>query len=150
MLIRLLLLFTVVPLVELVLLIKLAQATSLTFTLAVIAATGILGTWLARHQGMRVWLELNRRVGAGEVPARELIGGMMIFVAGALLLTPGLLTDALGFVLLIPQTREMIVARVTAWLRRKIDEGTIKVYSHGGWHPISHEPPAGSPPLEDE
>jgi UPF0716 protein FxsA len=113
MFLRLLLLFTVVPLVELFLLVKLGTVVGVGPTIALVIFTGVLGAWLARQQGLVVLRRLRAELEAGRLPAGALIDGLLILVAGAVLLTPGLLTDALGFVLLVPPSRA-VVRRIVA------------------------------------
>jgi UPF0716 protein FxsA len=105
MFLRLLLLFTVVPLVELFLLVKLGTVIGIGPTVLIVITTGVLGAWLARWQGLGVLRRLTQDLNEGRLPADALIDGILILIAGAVLLTPGLITDALGFVLLIPQSR---------------------------------------------
>ena len=107
MLFYLLLLFIVVPFVELALLLKLADLTNWWYTLLLVIVTGVLGTWLARSQGLRTYRKIQQSLSAGQMPTDSLIDAAMIFVAGALLLTPGILTDLLGFSLLFPFTRRL-------------------------------------------
>ncbi len=116
MLLRLILLFTLVPLLELYLLLAIAVRTSPQFTFALVIATGILGAVLARRQGFRWRQKMATQLQQGEVPTDGLLDGLMIFIAGALLLTPGVLTDLLGFALLITPLRSLVKARI----RRKI------------------------------
>ncbi len=113
---RLLLLFTLVPLVELALLVWLADKTSWLFTLWLVIFTGVLGAWLARREGLRCWREIQERTARGELPTDSLLEGLMILVAGAVLVTPGVLTDLLGFALLIPPFRRAI----RRWLAGRI------------------------------
>jgi UPF0716 protein FxsA len=101
----LLLIFIVVPFVELALLLKLADLTSWWHTLLLVIVTGVLGTWLARSEGVRTYRKIQQSLSAGQMPTDSLLDAAMIFVAGALLLTPGILTDLLGFSLLVPFTR---------------------------------------------
>ena len=105
MLFYLLLLFIVVPFVELALLLKLAEITSWWHTLLLVIVTGVVGTWLARSQGLRTYRKIQQSLAAGQMPTDSLIDAAMILVAGALLLTPGILTDLFGFSLLFPPTR---------------------------------------------
>lgn len=107
MLFYLLLLFIVVPFVELALLLKLADMTSWWHTLLLVIVTGIIGTWLARSQGLRTYRKIQQSIAAGQMPTDSLIDAAMILVAGALLLTPGILTDLFGFSLLFPPTRRL-------------------------------------------
>jgi UPF0716 protein FxsA len=105
---RLLLLFTVVPFIELVLLIEIGRRVGFPATLALIVVTGVVGAWLARLQGLRTLAEVQREVRAGHLPGASLVDGLLILVAGAVLLTPGVLTDVCGFVLLVPASRRLV------------------------------------------
>ena len=126
MLARLFLLFTIVPLAELVLLLALADATSWQFTLAVVLITGIVGATLARHEGLRCWQRVHQELAAGRLPGDSLLDALMILVAGALLVTPGVLTDLVGFALLIPPFRTV----VKRWLTHRF-QSQIHVMSPG-------------------
>ncbi len=108
MFLRLLFLFTVVPLIELFLLVKIGTVVGVWPTVALVVLTGALGAALARQQGLGVLKRLNADLATGKLPTNALIDGALILVAGAVLLTPGLLTDAFGFFLLIPQGRAMV------------------------------------------
>ena len=110
MLLRLLLLFTAVPLIELTLLLQLADWTSWQFSLGLVFGTGIVGATLARYQGLRCMNGVQEELAAGRLPGDRMIDGLMILVAGALLVTPGMLTDLVGFALLTPIFR--------SWMRR--------------------------------
>jgi len=146
MLLKLILLLTTVPLVELFLLFKLAQWTSVPITILVVIGTGIAGGTLARMQGISVLNGIQGQLRSGSVPADGLMDGAFILVAGALLLTPGLLTDALGFFLLAPPGRAIMRRIVKRWMRRKMQDGTMQI----DFHPLRDRPPPGYPPLEDE
>ena len=102
MLLRLLLLFTIVPLIELTLLLQLADWTNWRFSLGLVFVTGIVGATLARYQGLRCMNRVQEELTAGRLPGDPIIDGLMILVAGALLVTPGILTDLVGFALLTP------------------------------------------------
>lgn len=121
MLLRLLLLFTLLPLVELTLLLWIAEHTGWLFTLWLVILTGLLGAWLARHEGLRCWREIHRRMARGELPADSLLDGLMILVAGAVLITPGVLTDLVGFALLMAPIRRL----VRRYLARRIQAHII-------------------------
>lgn len=112
MFLRLLLLFTVVPLVELYLLIGIGRQVGPVPTLALVLFTGVLGAWLAKRQGLATLARIQRSMGSGELPTEALLDGLMILLAGAVLLTPGLLTDLAGFVLLTPAGRRPIRAAI--------------------------------------
>lgn len=118
MLLRLFLVFTIIPFLELYILIEIGQYLGALSTIALVVLTGFLGACLARHQGLST---LNRVRGAfdrGEIPTHDLLDGLLILVAGVVLITPGLLTDGVGMLLLIPQTRN----RFKYWLQQKLTE----------------------------
>lgn len=125
------LLFVSVPILELVILIQLGQAVGLGPTLALVLATGIGGAMLARAEGLRTLLRFQGELASGEMPNQSIFDGLSVLVGGALLLTPGLITDVLGFSLLIPFTRRWIQRRVRARLMRMAEEGTIHVVTVG-------------------
>ena len=107
---RLLAAFILIPLVELFLLLWLAETTSAFTTLALVIVTGIIGSALARREGVGAWYRFQNALAEQRLPSREIQDGLMIVFAAALLLTPGLLTDGVGFLLLIPLGRN--------WVRR--------------------------------
>ncbi len=128
MIFRLFLLFTLIPIIELMVLIDLGTSIGLAPTLGVVILTGALGAWAARTQGFYVVSRIQAEMAAGRLPGAEMVEGAMVLVGGVLLLTPGLLTDAAGFALMAPAVR----AVVRGWLMRKfekmIDEGKIHVH----------------------
>lgn len=105
---RLLALFTVIPAVELVVLIVLGRAVGFWPTAGLVLLTGVLGAWLARREGLRVLLAVRKEMAEGRMPTDHLLDGLLIVIAGAVLLTPGLLTDLLGFLLLVPAGRRAV------------------------------------------
>ena len=121
MFLRLLLLFTVVPLLELFILVKLGNLVGVAPTIALVIVTGVLGAWLARVQGLGVVRRLRSELAEGRLPAEAVIDGLLILVAGAVLLTPGLITDTLGFVLLVPPGRAAIRKIVAGAFARKVN-----------------------------
>ncbi|MEX0703476.1 MAG: FxsA family protein [Planctomycetales bacterium] len=114
---RLVLVFTLVPFVELALLIYVGDRIGLLWTIALVLGTGIAGAALAKHQGLRVWRRVRDEVSGNRLPGGALLDGFLILVAGLLLITPGLITDALGFSLLIPGVRSRIRRRFAAFLQ---------------------------------
>jgi UPF0716 protein FxsA len=120
MLFRLLILFTVVPIVELLLLIKLGEVVGFWPTVALVIGTGALGAFLTRLEGLRVLRQVQTEFAEGRVPTDRLLDGLLILLAGAVLLTPGLLTDALGFFLLIPPGRRLVRRTIAAIAARKL------------------------------
>ena len=120
MLLQLFLLFTLIPLVELALLVWISQYTGLLFTIALVIVTGVVGAWLARQEGLRCWLEVQRQLAEGQLPAEPLLDGLMILVAGAVLITPGVLTDLAGFALLVPPVRGRVRRYLAARFKARI------------------------------
>jgi UPF0716 protein FxsA len=104
----LVLLFLVVPIVELYVIIQVGQEIGALNTIGLLLVISVVGAWLARREGMGVWRRVNQQVNAGKVPGAELLDAFLILLAGALLLTPGFLTDILAIVLLIPPTRALV------------------------------------------
>ena len=118
-LLKLFLLFVVLPLVELTLLLLLADATDWWVALLLVIATGLLGAWLSQRQGWRTWVRIRQELVQGRMPADALFDGVLILIAGILLLTPGLLSDLVGISLLVPVCRRFYKARLTEWFKRK-------------------------------
>jgi UPF0716 protein FxsA len=104
----LLLLFLIVPILELYVVIQVGQAIGVLPTIAILIADSVLGGLLMRTQGRAAWRRFNAAVSEGRVPAKEAIDGILVVFGGALLLTPGFLTDVLGVVLLLPVTRPLV------------------------------------------
>jgi UPF0716 protein FxsA len=117
MIFRLLALFILVPLVDLAILIRVGQMIGLWPTIALVVATGTAGAFLARSQGTRVLRGIRTEMSVGQVPSSRLLDGLLVLVGGVLLLTPGLLTDLVGFLLLLPPSRE----RLKRGLRRRAE-----------------------------
>ncbi len=110
--------FIFLPILELWVLFKVDAHLGLGATLLIVVMTGFVGAWLARAQGLMIMLQIQRDLNEGRMPAPRLIDGMMILIAGALLITPGLITDTVGFLLLVPACR----AQIRAWLRHKMEQ----------------------------
>lgn len=104
--------FVVVPLVEIALLFWVGQMIGFWATLALVIVTAFLGSTLVSRQGRETYVQVRLEMAEGAVPSRSLAHGAMILVAGALLLTPGFMTDVVGFALLVPQFREALRTRV--------------------------------------
>ena len=116
---KIFLLLTVLPLVELALLLLLGKYTSVGFTLTVVILTGLTGTILIRYQGLQTYRNIQRDLSAHRMPTESLIDALMIFLAGVLLITPGVLTDLVGLSLLVPAVRRAYQVWIVAWLRAK-------------------------------
>ena len=105
---RLILLFTIVPIVELYLLIQLGQAIGALATIGIVLVTGVVGAFLARREGFAIWTKIQEQLAQGLFPADKMIDGLMVFGAGVVLVTPGLITDVIGLLFLFPPTRRPI------------------------------------------
>ena len=124
-------LFVVVPAVELGLLIFIGEQIGLWATLGIILATGVLGAAMVKRQGLGVWREIRARLHEGHVPASALVDGAMILVAGAFLLTPGVLTDALGFALLVPGLRSLLRTQAKSRIEHNVARRVQVLRGHG-------------------
>ena len=100
--------FVVVPIAELYVLIQIGQAIGVLPTIALLIADSLLGAWLMRSQGRAAWMRFNAALAEGRVPGREVMDGALVIFGGALLLTPGFLSDILGLILLLPPTRAVV------------------------------------------
>jgi UPF0716 protein FxsA len=137
---RLMLLFTVVPIIELYLLVKAGEQIGTLNTIAVVILTGIIGASFARSQGARIIQQIRSTLSQGQVPGTELLQGAMILAGGVLLLTPGFLTDLVGFSLLFPLTRKVYVNFALRYIKKK--------FKNGQWHVSTYTPPPDSYPGE--
>ena len=127
MFIRLLIIFTMVPIIELYVLFEAGQQIGIAPTIGFIFLTGIAGAYLARSQGFQLINRIQKDLNAGRVPANEIMDGALILAGGLLLLTPGFCTDLFGFCLLTPLTRNVLKGWLKAWLERKIASGEIRL-----------------------
>ena len=127
---KLLLLFILVPLAELFLLIEIGKLIGTLATLTIIVCTGILGAFLARRQGIGVLQQIRIEIANGRLPAAQLADGVIILLAGAVLITPGVLTDVLGFLCLIPASRKIIKNMLWRRLERFVHDGRIHFSAH--------------------
>lgn len=123
----LLVVFIGIPLVELALLIEIGRRVGTWPTIALIILTGTLGAALARRQGLAVLAHMRDEVRAGRLPAGSLVDAIVILIAAALLITPGVLTDTLGFLCLVPAFRRVLKAAVRRRLERAVRENRWRV-----------------------
>ncbi len=148
----LLVLFVVVPIVEIYFLIKVGSLIGVIPTILIVIATAVLGTALLRQQGLATLRRYQQSVASGRLPAQEMVEGLALVFGGALLLTPGFVTDAIGFLCLIPVTRQAVIR----WLLRRVRIGGFSVMSQRGWDrpepgaPADRSPPAGGRTIEGE
>ena len=125
------LLFTVVPAVELYLLIQIGKAIGGGPTVTLVIAMGVLGAWLAKREGLQLLTTVADEARRGIPPADRLIEGVLVIVGSILLVTPGVLTDVVGFLFLIPFTRRLLVPAAKAWFGRHfvvqgLDVGSVR------------------------
>ena len=117
MLLKLFLAFTIIPIIEIYLLIEIGSMFGALTAVSLVILTGFLGAFLARMQGLQTLYRIQESLREGRMPSGELLDALLIVIAGLVLLTPGFLTDSAGFLLLIPATRNSI----KYWLRRQIE-----------------------------
>lgn len=113
--------FTVVPVVELALLIKAGHIFGVLNTVIIVLLTAVAGAYMVRLEGINVLYRLQQSMNMGVFPGDEMVDGAMILVAGALLLTPGFITDLIGFAFVFPPSRALIKKAVKAYLKRRMD-----------------------------
>ena len=128
---RLFLLFTVVPLIELYLLIAIGRLLGPAPTIALVLLTGALGAWFARLEGARVIRRWQEAMARQQLPKDGVIDGLLIFLGGVLLITPGILTDIAGLSMVVPPTRRVIAGAVRRWVEHQIATGRVQVYAPG-------------------
>lgn len=129
----LVLLFLVVPLAELYVIIQVGQAIGALSTIAVLILMGVAGGWLMKREGVGVLRRIRAQVERGQVPGRELVDGFLILFGGALMLTPGFLTDVLGLSLLLPPARAVVRAALARRLQHRV---TGRGRSSDGYGPL--------------
>ena len=133
----LILLLVSVPLVELYVIVQVAGGLGVGQTILLLLAVSVVGAWMVRRSGLGVLNQIRTRLERGELPGNELVDGVLILVAGALMLTPGFLTDAVGLVLLFPPTR---IAVRSVVVRRYSKRITAAGWSGGPGAPAGRRP----------
>lgn len=151
---RLFLLFTLVPLVELWLLIQLGGVIGLLPTVALVAATGFTGAWLVRREGRKALAGYQQAMLEGRVPEDGILGGLLILLGGVLLITPGVLTDLSGILLMIPPLRRRLARaleqRLQTKLERGVASGSVRVIGFGGGAGPFGAAPFGAGPFNSD
>ena len=122
---KLLILFIVVPVAELYVLIEVGKKIGSLTTIGIIIFTGILGAYLVKNQGFMILKKIQNDLNDGIMPGDSLIQGAIILAGGILLLTPGFVTDTVGFIFLIPASRNVIKKYLLKWLKGKIEKGNV-------------------------
>ena len=138
----LLILFVVIPFIEVSLLIKVGSLIGTWPTIGLVIFTAVLGSALMRIQGLETLLRVQRALASGQLPTKELLEGVIILVSGAMLLTPGFLTDFIGFFGLIPFSRRAIVRWILAGGLLRQGKATVR--------PDQSQPPHGPRTIEGE
>jgi UPF0716 protein FxsA len=123
--------FLVVPIIEIYLLIQVGQVIGAGWTIFLVVFTAVIGVWLLRIQGLSTLTRAQQKLQQNELPAREMLEGMGLVVAGALLLTPGFFTDTVGFFLLFPPTRVWLVSRIVS---RMVVSTSVHIDTHQRHH----------------
>lgn len=123
MIFKLFILFAVVPLAEIALLIEIGTTVGTAETVLLVITTAIVGAWLVRMEGLGVMYRLRESVAEGRFPAEEMMDGALILVAGAVLLTPGLMTDLFGFFLVVPTGRKVVKKALKRYLEKSFFMG---------------------------
>lgn len=133
-------LFIGVPIAEITLLLKVGGSIGLLNTIGFVILTAIIGAYLVRQQGLETVSKLQQETQAGRVPAMQIAEGVALLFAGAVLMTPGFITDALGFALLIPPVRQMIIA----WSAKNMFKGQVHTSHHEAYSEHSNSSNQGS------
>lgn len=145
----LVLIFILVPIAELYVIIQVGAAIGVVPTLALLLLDALVGSMLLRHQGRAAWVRFNRAIAENRLPHKEVFDGVLVIFGGALLLTPGFLTDILGLFLLIPPTRAIVRAFAARSVRRRLALGvgaTTWAFGRGRRPPRRRPAPGGPPP----
>jgi UPF0716 protein FxsA len=144
MLFYLFLLFIVLPLVEILILVKIGMLTNILVPIAIVLVTGVVGTALARREGWKVLERIREDVRTGQMPADSLIDGFLVLLAGILFVLPGVLTGILGIFLLFPPTRSLVKRSAAAWFRKNVELRVGRI--RGDYRPSAD----GHTPLEHD
>jgi UPF0716 protein FxsA len=156
-LLALLLLFIALPLMELYVIYKVGDAIGILPTILLLAADSVLGSLLLRSQGRAVWRRFNEALSAGRMPHREVQHCVAVIFGGALLITPGFLTDIVGLALLLPPTRVVVIRLVSRFLARRMERRAAEAATGGDRRAprprdvegtASERPPSTPPRLE--
>ncbi len=132
----LVLLFIVVPIVELYVIVQVAGGIGVLETIGLLIVVSVVGAWLVRREGMGVLRKVQQQLAAGEMPTKQIVDGGLIMFAGALMLTPGFVTDAIGVLLLIPPTRILVRGVLMRRFRGRVQTMTAGPAGfHGGFGP---------------
>lgn len=122
---KLILLFIFVPFLELYILLQVGKHIGVLLTIIVVIVTGIAGAYLVKKQGFHIIMRIKRKMNEGIIPTDNLMEGVLILIGGILLLTPGFITDIVGFIITIPQSRKIFLMYFKKWVKNKIGDSKI-------------------------
>lgn len=137
-------LFLVVPVLEIYVIVQVGQEIGVLPTVALLVLESLLGAWLVRREGRRAWEALRSAVGTGRLPSGELVDAALVLVGGTLLLTPGFVTDVVGFALILPLTRPLARKALGALVARRAGQVMVRRFGAGP-HPWRPGPRPGRP-----
>jgi len=120
------LIFVVTPIVELAVIVQVAGSTGVMNTIGLLVLVSLVGAWLVRREGLGILRRAQAELAKGRMPGRELVDGLLVLLAGALMLTPGFVTDAVGLALLLPPVRAVLRLVATRRLSRSVDAGRTR------------------------
>ncbi|MCM3166573.1 FxsA family protein [Peribacillus frigoritolerans] len=118
------------PVVEIIVLLLSGNLIGFWPTLFLIVATGLIGAYLAKRQGMETWKKAQEQIRYGMMPGNEIINGICIFIGAALLLSPGLISDIMGLILVFPPTRNLLKPIVIRFIMNRMNKGKVTIIRH--------------------
>lgn len=139
----LLFVFIIMPIAEMAVLIQVGSAIGVFNTIGFVLLTAVIGAWLLRQQGLATLLKANQRLNSGELPAKEVAEGLILAVGGVLLLTPGFITDTVGFLCLLPFSRHWLSALALKRMVASSKSGGFYFRAGGGQSPFGDDPFGG-------
>lgn len=145
---RLFALFLIVPVVDLALLVTVGERIGFWPTVAIVIATALAGSWLARREGLAAWRRVQTSMVGGAAPGEAVLDGLVVLIAGTLLLTPGFITDLVGLLGLFPPSRRVCRAALASRFKGALERGTIRTATFGAGFPPGRGP-LRSPGVED-
>ena len=149
-LIALIVVFIVVPIAELYVILQVGEAIGAVWTVVLLVADSLIGSWLLRSQGRAVWRRFTEAMNAGRVPHREVLDGVFVIFGGAFLITPGFITDVVGLFLLLPPTRAIARRLLMRGVGARFIPGVRVPRSGRDWDvegtAVEHDPPPRQDP----
>ncbi|AMM94174.1 FxsA family protein [Peribacillus simplex] len=118
------------PVIEIIVLLLSGNLIGFWPTLFLIVATGLIGAYLAKRQGMETWKRAQEQIRYGMMPGNEIIDGICIFIGAALLLSPGLISDIMGLLLVFPPTRNLLKPIVIRFIMNRMNKGKVTIIRH--------------------